>query len=64
MTRDPETYSFAGVEDACDRKSAGALPGKFSVSATKQVYFSKGNLYADGDKALHFEANQYDSANS
>mgnify|MGYP003292658418 CR=1 FL=1 len=37
----------------------GVLPGKFSVSATKQVYFSKGNLWADGEKALHFEANQY-----
>lgn len=44
---------------------AGALSGKFTVNAKgKQVYFSKGNLYADGDKALHFEANQYDSANS
>lgn len=26
----------------------GALPGVFSVSATKKVYFSKGNLYYDG----------------
>lgn len=40
------------------------LPGKFSVSATKQVYFSKGNLWADGSNALHFEANQYSSASS
>lgn len=38
---------------------ADALPGVFSVSATKKVHFSKGNLWADGDKALHFEANQY-----
>ena len=38
---------------------AGALPGVFSVSATKLVFFSKGNLYADSDNALHFEANQY-----
>ena len=38
---------------------AGALPGVFSVSATKQVYFSKGNLWADNDNALHFESNQY-----
>ena len=36
----------------------GALPGKFSVSADKQVYFSKGNLWADGDNALHFESSQ------
>lgn len=38
---------------------AGALPGVFSVSATKQVYFSQGNLYADcWDNALYFEENQ------
>ena len=37
----------------------GALPGLFSVSATKKVRFSKGNLWADSNKALHFEANQY-----
>ena len=42
----------------------GALSGEFSVSATKKVHFSKGNLYADGDKALHFEANQYSTASS
>ena len=43
---------------------AGALPGVFSVQngegqPVKQVHFSKGNLWADGDNALHFEANQY-----
>ena len=42
---------------------ADALPGVFSVSNTKKVHFSKGNLYADGDYALHFESNQYSSAN-
>ena len=42
----------------------GALPGVFSVSATKKVHFSQGNLWADGDKALHFEANQYSSTSS
>ena len=37
----------------------GAISGKFSVSATKQVYFSKGNLrYASG--AWSFFDNQYD----
>ena len=37
----------------------GALNGKFSVSATKKVYFSKGNLrYASG--AWSFFENQYD----
>ena len=39
---------------------AGALKGEFSVSATKTVYFSKGNMYWDGD-SFEFEANQYDS---
>lgn len=43
---------------------AGALPGVFSVSDTKKVHFSQGNLWAEGDKALHFEANQYSSASS
>ena len=36
----------------------GALKGEFSVSATKKVHFSKGNLYYDGS-ALNFEASQY-----
>ena len=36
-----------------------ALPGVFSVSATKKVHFSKGNLYWDGS-AFRFEANQWD----
>ena len=37
----------------------GAINGKFSVSATKQVYFSKGNLrYASG--TWSFFDNQYD----
>ena len=35
------------------------LPGKFSVSATKQVQFAKSNLYWDGS-AFQFEANQTD----
>lgn len=48
---------IAGIE--------GALPGLFSVSATKQVYFSKGNLWYDktpnsGQPYWGFEANQYD----
>lgn len=36
----------------------GALAGVFSVSATKKVHFSQGNLYYDGSK-FNFEANQY-----
>ena len=43
----------------------GALKGEFSVSATKKVYFSQGNLVATIDatgapKAWKFAANQYD----
>lgn len=36
------------------------LSGKFSVNSSgKQVYFSKGNLWADGSDVLHFEDKQY-----
>lgn len=39
----------------------GALSGKFSVSASKQVHFSKGNLQYDTVNAVwSFAANQYD----
>lgn len=41
----------------------GALTGKFSISATTQVYFSKGNLkYVDGTTkgTWSFETNQYE----
>lgn len=37
----------------------GALPGKFSVSASKKIYFSQGNLKYDGSN-WSFHANQYD----
>ena len=36
----------------------------FSVSDGKQVYFSKGNLWADSNKALHFEDAQWKSTPS
>ena len=44
---------------------AGALPGEFSVSATKKVHFSQGNLVATIDAtgtpiAWKFAANQYE----
>ena len=43
----------------------GALSGEFTVNAQgKKVLFSKGNLYADGNKVLHFESNQYSFASS
>lgn len=38
----------------------GALPGAFSVSATKKVYFSQGNLqYQASTNTWRFAANQY-----
>lgn len=44
----------------------GALKGEFTVSddggaTTKQIYFSKGNLWADGSNALFFEDAQWKS---
>ncbi len=45
-----------------------SLPGKFSVADGKQVYFSKGNLWADTtdpkNPVFSFEARQYDFPNS
>lgn len=41
---------------------SGALPGEFSVSDTKKVHFSQGNLWYDGFEFM-FEENQYDFAN-
>ena len=40
------------------------LEHAFSVSDRKQVYFSKGNLWADSNKALHFEDAQWKSTPS
>ena len=37
----------------------GALTGKFSVADDKQVYFSQGNLWADGSGNFYFETKQY-----
>lgn len=47
----------------------GAIMHLFSVSDSKQVFFSKGNLWCDtsdnpGEDNLHLEENQYDSAAS
>lgn len=54
--------TLAGSSFKKDRP-AGALEGEFSVSASKKVYFSRGNLYWDGD-SFEFETNQYDSQSS
>lgn len=42
-----------------ESRPEGALPGKFSVSDTKQVYFSQGNLWADASGNFYFEESQY-----
>ena len=53
----------APSEAAAPSVPDGAINGKFSVSDTKQVYFSKGNLrYASG--TWSFFDNQYDYYNS
>ena len=38
----------------------GAINAKFSISATKQVYFSKGNLQLVGKNTWQFAEHQYD----
>ena len=55
----------------CDKESIspiipdGALPGLFSVSATKQVHFSQGNLqYQASTKTWRFAEHQYDYVGS
>lgn len=42
-----------------EKKNDSALPGEFSVSGSKKVHFSKGNLFWDGD-SFEFEADQND----
>ena len=50
----------AVVEPAAPSVPDGALSGVFSVSDTKQVYFSKGNLQLVGENTLQFAENQWD----
>ena len=50
--------NYGGGEDT---EVPEPLPGIFSVSETKKVHFSKGNLWADGSNALHFEDAQWKS---
>ena len=51
-------YTFNWTPTFAPVIPAGALPGVFSVSATKKVHFSKGNLFWDGD-FFEFETAQY-----
>ena len=56
-------YTVRAVLNEAPAVPDGALPGMFSVSATKKVYFSQGNLYYDGSE-FQFEAHQYDYPNT
>ena len=52
-------------DDGPAADSKGTLPGKFSVSATTQVQFSKGNLqYQASTSTWRFAENQYDMIGS
>lgn len=53
---DSDTHQYKAVFEQAD---ANLLTGMFSVSATKKVQFTKGNLYWDGSE-FKFEANQTD----
>ena len=57
------TTGFVPVYVAGSALPEGALSGEFSVSATKKVHFSQGNLWYDGS-AFKFETNQYDFQSS
>ncbi|MCQ2141909.1 MAG: hypothetical protein MJY83_06135, partial [Bacteroidales bacterium] len=55
----PVSLTLAGFE--VDPLPDGALSGAFTVSSSgRRVFFSRGNLYWDGD-SFEFEAHQYDS---
>ena len=56
-------YTFNWTPSFASVIPAGALPGEFSVSDTKKVRFSRGNMYWDGD-SFEFEDNQYSFAGS
>lgn len=56
-------YTFEWATTSLTELPKGALPGIFSVSETKKVRFSKGNLqttYNGSGYTLSFAANQYD----
>ena len=59
----PNNYIPDGPTDLSNvDMKAGLLPGKFSVSETKQVNFSQGNLqYNKDSKIWRFAENQYDA---
>lgn len=63
-----ESYDLSGVDSISFVSPSsliwkdGKLPGKFSVSATKQVQFSQGNLqYQASTDTWRFAENQYDA---
>lgn len=52
-------YPFTLAPSFGNSVPEGAINGVFSLSATKRVYFAKGNLYYDG--SFNFESNQWDT---
>lgn len=57
-----ESPNGSGNVNGEGNKPSGKLPGRFSVSSTKQVCFSMGNLqYQASTKTWRFAENQYDA---
>jgi len=56
-------WGEGSVEPEAPASDPNLLSGNFSVSATKKVKFTKGNLYWDGSD-YKFETNQYDYPNT
>ena len=53
-------YKLKSVTAVPTGAANGAINAKFSISATKQVYFSKGNLQLVGEDMWQFAEHQYD----
>ena len=59
------TNSTSGIPSGWTRENLGIIPSKFSVSSTKQVRFSQGNLqYQASTGTWRFATNQYDAIGS
>lgn len=58
-TLNPNTFYTTGN----DAEAVKIEPAKFAIASNKYVYFSKGNMYYDGD-SFEFEAEQYNCATS
>ena len=61
LYRQSATGSTNAVKVYCNKNRTGTLSGLFSISATKKVYFSQGNLqYQASTVTWSFASNQYD----